>query len=498
MELRAKLKNIADGANGKVRRLTAAGVLILLALVMFFGAMFMPFQYYSNKSVLHVVHIDDGRDEEASMTVSQTERVHQSLFKVFEAAAALGDASRLHAAATGFIDDYEGYEKARKHLNELREEYQKIHVETMQEAMARGIKPDSAEFTRMLADNLSGMNLIALDMLETAFTSDNSGAYEAQYGGIVLALLVALIDIMIMIAAVVAVIFGVVMLVSTQYKAPPRVFMTIFTIMTAAGLTLCLFNPIIPPAAGPLALCCIAVSVFYLLGLARAVTSELSDRTLIKHAVVGALVPAAMLCLAAMPSFTVYVNGLGGRYLYYPGTVGTVCYSRIDAVIAIGIKISVRPVVISFILGGFIAAFSVLCAVKALTRLYRGGGNDGLFSAATVLTSLLAIAFLVAIAAVSARAQARGELVKYISGASWYVTAIVNALAAAYVITENKLNKKSATAASNAENAENAVNADASSAETADADSEDVGDSAYDDEPELGGGVEKSEADGKA
>ncbi len=447
MELRTKLKNIADRANGKVRRVTAACVLIVLALAMFFGAMFMPFQYYSNKSVLHVVHIDDGSGEEESRTVTQTERVHQSLFKVFGAAATLGDASKLHAAATGFIDDYAGYEKARMRLNELREEYQKIHNATMREAMSRGVSVDSAEFTRMLADNLSGMNLIALDMLETAFTSDNSGAYEAQFGGIVLALLVALIDIMIMIAAVIAVIFGAVMLVSMQYKAPPRVFMTVFTVMTAVGLTLCLFNPIIPPAAGPLALAAIAVSVFYLFGLARAVTGELSNRILVRNAVVGAVVPAAMLCLAAMPSFTLYVNGLGGRYLFYPGTVGTVCYSRIEAVMAIGLKISVGTVVLSYILGGFIAAFSILCSVKALRRLYRrdGLGNDGMFSAAALITGALAIAFMIAVAVTSAQAQARGEAVKYISGASWYVAAIVNVLAAAYIIIDNVLKKKSDT-----------------------------------------------------
>lgn len=450
-----KIKNIGGEKGGRRRTVISACIMIVFAVVMFFLGMFAPFQYYSDKEVLHVVLIDEDRPEDAHVYINTNERVHQSLFKLFEAVGALADASRLHAASTGTITDYEKYEKARDRLSELRKQYSYIWNETYFEAKSKGISPESTTFIRMLADNLSEMNLMALDLLETAFTSDNTGAYETLYGAVTLALFSALLTLCIMILSVVAIALAVGRLVSKDFKDTSLIFYRLFAIFSAVGMVICIFNPMIPPAAGPLAAACLSVAVFYIMGILKGFADDAPLRAFVKNSLVGALVPVSMLCLSSMPSLIMYANGLGGRYLFYPGTVGTVCYSRVKAAIEIGLDIPYGAVTLSFILGGLTAVLSIVCAVKALEHLYKcREGTSVPLCIVMCVTAALSLALVIALYAVTAQLQAAGKLVRYIPGACWYVTSVIMVGCTVLLAVLGKKSGGDKTAAADAEQAE--------------------------------------------
>ncbi len=425
IETSGKPNSESAGASVKRRTVIAACAMIALSLAMFFVALFAPFQYYSDKDVLHTVYVDADDPEKGQIAVYQTMRVHQSLFKVFGAAGALGDAATLHEAAKGVITDYDKYKSAQRRLSELRARYRDIYDETVKEAHALGESTDSERFRKMFAKRLSDINLMALDMLETAFTSDNSGAYEAVYGGIVLAMLSALINIVIMIVAIVAIVFAVLSICSSA-KNRNSLFYKLFTVIAAFDMALCLFNPIIPPAAAPLALACIAASFYYLIGFLRSFPNAPSRAAFIKNAVIGALVPVSMLCLAAVPSLTLYINGLGGRHLSYPGTIGTAAYSRIEAMLAIGLDISAGALTVAHIFGILYAIIAIAVSVKALDGLYTCSEKPYAFTSAVLfIGAACAISLIVGVYAITAKLQTAGELVKYIPGACWYVGAVL-------------------------------------------------------------------------
>lgn len=444
VDVRNKLKNLNANTDSKTRRVVIASVMIFIALVMFFGAMFMPIQYYSNKEVLHVVQTDDGEGDVKKIT--QTERVHQSLFRVFGAVGELGNASKLHKASHSTINDNGGYERARARLTDLRNQYQSIYAKTERQANEKGISLDSSKFRRMLADNLSGMNFMALDLLEIAFESDNTGIYEAQYAGVILALLGSLINVFIMITAVLAIIFAAVMFVSEQYKNPPHLFLNLFMAFSLVELTLYAFNPIAPPAAGPLALACISTIVYFIAGLWRALVSDSPTQTVVKQVITVGSTVIIVLMLAQMPSLTVYAKGLGGKYLYYPGTIGTGSYSRIDIITKVGISISYGPVVTAFLIGGLAAIIAVACAATSLNSWYKGRLPYNI-EVALLFEMALSVAFIAIMAAISRENLKGSEPVAYIPGVCWYVImAMCIAVVAYSMIDEHIASKKKRSA----------------------------------------------------
>ncbi|MDE7464614.1 MAG: hypothetical protein K2M48_06250, partial [Clostridiales bacterium] len=156
----------------------------------------------------------------------------------------------------------------------------------------------------------------------------------------------------------------------------------------------------------------------------QSIATDAPRSGLIKNSIVAAGASVAMLCLAAMPSLTMYVNGMGGRYLYYPGTVGTVYYSHIEAMIKIGLGIPDGAITVSIVLGIIVSVLSVFAATTALYRLYNGANKkDGMFNVLLTVIALNALALIIAVSAISAGLQADGTKVKYIVGASWYVNA---------------------------------------------------------------------------
>ncbi len=474
-DIRAKIIRISGEAGGRRRAIISACVMIAVSVAMFFIAFFAPFRYYSDQDVLHVIYIDSEQSESTEVRVFETRRVHQSLFRIFEAATALEDASILHAASIGTITDEREYEAARERLNELRKQYSDIVTETTERAVKEGVSLDSDGYIDMIADALSDMNLIALDMLETAYTSDNTGSYEAVYTGIALGTASAVMNLLIMVVSIVALAFSIFAIVSPNVKNHNGLFFRLLTVPSAASLTLCVFNPIMPPASAPLALACTSTIMFYVSGLARSVASDMPTAAVVKNAIVGALVPAAMLCLAIVPSFTIYVTGLGGKYLFYPGTVGTVFYSRISAMIEIGLEIPKGPMTLAFVMGIMISIASIACAIAALHRQYYYSNKKfGLLPAALAATAVIGIAFVIAVAAVTSDLVSSGKLVRYIAGASWYVNiALMTACAVFMTVGGLLADKSDATkktvpnAAAEAE-AENAENTDAENGENTD------------------------------
>ncbi len=440
-DIKNKVNSKISGEDGKCS-IVSACVIAVLAVALFFTAMFAPFQYCSDMNTLHIVHLeeqDPDKPDEPRAVIYEIERVHQSLFRLFEAATYLSDASVLHdvVAGAGQPTDRELYEKARARLDELRGEFNDIHLKTVNDAGLLGIETDSIKFTEMLADNLSDMNLIALDMLETAYRSDNTGVYEAVYGGIVLGLFNALINLAIMAAAVVAIIFAMLALFG-KVRNRELLFLQILSALPALGMILCLFNPLIPPAAGPLALCCISFIVFSIYGFINALGKG-NTTSLIKNTVVGVIVPTAFLLMSIVPSFTVYVNGMGGNYLYYPGTVGTVICSVIRAQTETGLNIPHSPVTIAIIIGSIAAVMLAVVSVKALERLYKNAGSDGdaLFGGVLAVTGAAAMAMVISVAAITGNIQDEGSLVKYISGASWYIALVSTILCTVFFALYN-------------------------------------------------------------
>lgn len=432
-EFRNKLKNIFG--DQKRRVIISACVMIAVALAMLFTALIAPFQYFSDRDVLHIVYVEvddvsgdvadgngsEGGDnavgEEATVTVNETRRVHQSLFQLFEAVTMLGDASTLHAASNGEIYDQRDYEEARERLTELRAEYEQIVKRTEQEAEKKNIAQKSDEYTDLLADNLSDMNLAALDMLETAFASDNDGSYETVYGGIVLALFNGIINLLIIIVAIVAIVFSIIWLITKSQKTRYSLLFAIFTALSLTGLLMCVFNTVVPPAACPLALACISVSAFFVSGLSRAVLGDAPVRNVVRNGVAAALVSVGTLCLASLPSLTLYVKSLG----LYPGTVGTVSFSRLKAGQELGLEIT-SAMSEAFTIGIILSALSVVAAVIALDRLYHGSKNKGgLFSALLAVIAIVALVMCVVVSSKSGVLDEQAISIKYIVGACWYV-----------------------------------------------------------------------------
>ncbi len=394
---------------------------IALSLALFFVALFAPFQYYSNKEVLHTVGTND-KEEGAHVLVYQNTRVHQSVFKLFGAAGALGAAGTLRSKTTGIPTDLDKYQTAKAQLDGLRAQYRDIYQATVDQAAKKGVSANSAAFQDMFADNLSRMNLIALDMLETALQADNVGAYEALFAGCVLGMLNALVNIFIMLASVIALVFAAVALATKKKFGEGLIFLRIFTVLSITGMMMCIFNPMFPPAASPLALACLSVIVYFCMGLARSLLCETTGLAVkIKNGAIAATISASVLALAAMPSYTVYVNGLGGRYLYYPGTVGTAYYSWVTAMLTTGLKIPGGALAAANVLGIVACLVSVAVTVLALDRQYRNAAdNNGFFAFLSVVAALMSIALIASSAAITSSLQDNGKSVKYIAGACWY------------------------------------------------------------------------------
>lgn len=436
-DIRAKLKNIAGGE--RRRAVITAGALIALALAMFFVALFAPFRYFSDKDVLHIVYetSEEGEDGESSggeavAEYNEIKHVRQSLFMLFEATTMLGDASALHAASFGEIYDEEDYENARKRLTELRDEYNKIVTDTRAQAQKEKIAEGSDDYNDLLAANLSEMNLMALDMLETAFESDNAGAYEAVFGGVVLGLINGIINLLIATTAIVAVTIAILRIFGKGKRPALSLFFSLFTSISALGLLMCVFNPVIPPAACPLALCVISVAVYFCMGLARALVGATPLHTVIKNAVCAALVPTAMLCLAAKPSLTLYVNVTAGHDLYYPGTVGTVMYSRVEAIKKIGLGIPDGALKAAFVLGIAACIFAAIATTVSLDRQYRGTKSRGaVYSALLLVTTAVTVMLAIWISASGSNLKTAGISAGYTAGACWYILIAFTAVAAA-------------------------------------------------------------------
>ncbi|MDE7464793.1 MAG: hypothetical protein K2M48_07160, partial [Clostridiales bacterium] len=221
-EFREKLKSMIGDATR--RTVISVCVMIAVSLVMIFTALFAPFRYFSDKDVLHIVYTETEDGGEAVVTVSEIKHVRQSLFRVFEAAILIDDATTLHAASQSEIYDQESYDRARERLSALRAEYSDIINRTKADAKKKGIAEGSAEYSDMLADNLSEMNLMALDMLETAFASDNSGSYETVHRGVMLGLFEGLINLLIIVAAITAIVFAVFRFVTKSQNSQYSLF----------------------------------------------------------------------------------------------------------------------------------------------------------------------------------------------------------------------------------------------------------------------------------
>ncbi len=409
--------------------LISSCVMIVFAVVMFALAMFAPFKYYSARDVLHILHVEDEDKSgfQEDVYVAQNIAVHQSMFRVFSAAEALGDASVLHAFYTDGVmpKDTERLMSAREHLDKLRKQYADIYSTTAREAKDNGISTDSEQFAEVLAKRLAQMNLMALDLLETATTADKPTSYSAMFSACVLGMFSAIFNILICVLSIVALIFAVLNLVTKRAAVETPVILRLFTILTAVSLFLLLFNTAMPPASGPLALCCAAVAVFFLFGAARSVlAADGSGSAVIRNMAVAALSGVGMLVLAATPSYIMYLNGLGGWHLYYPGTVGTVYFSWVEAMSKVGLEIPHGAITVSRILGIIVSIVSVVCADKALIRLYRNSQDKSVLSSVAMFISCaVSIALCIISAALTSKLQSAGTLVKFIAGASWYASA---------------------------------------------------------------------------
>lgn len=479
-QFREQLKNVAGGE--RRRSIISSCALIAVSLVVFFVAMFAPFRYFSDKDVLHIVYEqseDSEVGEEAVAEVNEIKSVRQSLFMLFEATTMLGDASTLHAASNGEIYDEEDYSRARERLAALRDEYSKIVNDTKAHAQKLGISEASGEYKDMLADNLSRMNLMALDMLETAFASDNTGSYEAVFGGVVLGLLNGIVNLLIAVAALVAIVFAVLRLFKTTGKPAFLLFFTVFSVLSAVGLLMCVFNPVVPPAACPLALCIIATVAYFAAGLARSVVGDVPLFVIVKNAVVAAVVPIATICLSIMPSLTIYVKGMGGHYLYYPGTVGTVMYSRVEAMLKIGLGIPDGAVKAAFMFGIAASALAVIASTVALERQYCGAeGRGAVYTVLLFLAAFASVALAASVSAISADLNSQGTPVEYIVGASWYIMLALFAAVAIFITVFDEV-KRHKTARESAAAGEERVTCEcANSSETAGAEDYSVRDDA--------------------
>lgn len=425
---------------------------IALSLALFFIALFAPFQYYSNKEVLHSVDIND-EEEGAHVLVYQNTRVHQSVFKLFGAAGSLGAAGTLRSITTGSPTDLDKYQTAKAQLDGLRAQYRDIYQTTVAQAAKKGIAVTGEAFQDMFAANLASMNLIALDMLETALQADNASAYEALFAGCILGMLNALVNIFIMLASVIALIFAVVALATKKKFDEGVIFLRIFTVLSLVGLLMCVFNPMLPPAASPLALACLTVIVFFGAGFARSLLCETACVAVkVKNASIAAVVSVAVLALAAMPSYTVYVNGLGGRYLFYPGTIGTAYYSWVTAMLTTGLKIPGGALAAANVLGIMTCLISVVAAVFALDRQYKKATDiNGFFAFITTAAALLSIALIVSSACITESLQDKGKCVKYIVGACWYSHAVMMLISTVFfsVFRPRGASSKQTTAAAN-------------------------------------------------
>lgn len=402
--------------------LIGACVVIALSLAMFFVALFAPFQYYSNRDVLHVIYINADDAEDATVTIYHNKRVHQSLFYMFESATALSDASVLHAFHSGIMPEIDKLERAEERLRDLRGEYSSIYAQTIVQAGNKGIATSDEKFLDMLASNLSDMDLMALDMLEVANNPDNGALYDAMYSTAILGLFSALLNVSVMALAIVAIAMSVYVLIAKKNFGFASIFFKLFLLLSAVDMLLCVFNPSIPPAACPLALACIATAVFYIAGIARSFISDGSARVLCKNAVVGALVPISMLCISSIPSLTLYVNGLNDKFLLYPGTVGSVYYNWIKATVTIGLEIPHGAIMVSRVLGGIVCVLAAFCSYKALTRLYFDrNARDIVYYIGLFLCSALALSLVIAVVVITAQLQDAGRFVRYIPGACWYI-----------------------------------------------------------------------------
>ncbi len=408
--------------------LISACVMIVLAAVMFALAMFAPFKYYSDRDVLHILQIEDEDDPELQedVYVSQNIAVHQSMFRVFSAAEALGDASVLHAFYTDGVmpKDTERLKSAREHLDTLQKEYQDIYSAAVGEATEKGIEIGSESFAKILAKKLSHMNIMALDLLVTATTADKPTSYRAMFSACVLGMFCGIFNILICVLSVVTVIFAILNLVTKRAHAETPVLLRLYVILSAVNLLMLLFNTAMPPASGPLALCCTAVAVFFIFGAVKSVLGDGSGAAVIRNMTVAALCGIGMLVLAATPSFTMYLNGLGGHYLYYTGTVGTVYFSWVEAMSTVGLEIPHGAITVSRVLGIIVCIVSAVCADKALIGLYRNNENKSVLSSVAMFISFAAsIALCIATSVMTSKLQNAGTLVKYIAGVSWYVSA---------------------------------------------------------------------------
>ena len=429
VDVKHKIKTVADRCGiTKHGAVLSAIVMILLAVCMTAMALFAPYKYYSTQSVLHILHIDDEETEEvqADVYVAQSIAVHQSVFRVFSAAGALGDASTLHAFYTKGVmpKEPERLEDARKRLNNLRKQYEEIYQETVKYAHSAGLVIGGEKFAEELAKNLSHMNIMELDLLEMATLADNEFSYNAMYAACIVGLFSGIFNILTVVLSAVTIIISILNIVTKRNAFETPILLRLYVIFSAVATLLCLFNTAVPPASGPLAMCCTVVSVFYLMGLVKSVTSDGSGEATIRNGTVGALIPIGMIVLAATPSFIMYLNGLGGKYLFYGGTIGTTYFSWVDATSVVGLDIPHGIITEARILGIILSVIAVVCADRALVRLYRDAQEKSVLLPVVAFIAFgVGLAVIISAAAVTAEYQAAGTLVKYIAGASWYVCA---------------------------------------------------------------------------
>lgn len=366
------------------RPVLSAAFAIALSLALIFIAFFAPFRYNSNRSGLHYVTVEGN-----SVIVHQSAHVDQSMFKLLEASSYIGAAMALNAFTYGSETDGKAFDKAMTTLRELRAQYDVRYARAVKQAAEAGADVDSEKFACILSDNLSDMNMIALDMLEAAYRSDNREVFSAISTGCVLGMLSALVNIMVIVTALVCIVFATIAIVAKQRFKYSAVFFNILGALSVCSMLMCVYNCILPPSSAPLALACTALISYFVYGTAKTLVSDSSLRVSVLGTLASACAIVGLLGFAVMPSFAIKLSGIGNKYADYPGTFGTAYLTWASISVNLGVKISRVPIIVGGILGGNAMCFTVLSAFATLGRNAKSKQTRSKFGFCGAMLSLL-------------------------------------------------------------------------------------------------------------
>lgn len=411
------------------RPILSAAFAIAFSLAMIFIAFFAPFRYNSNRSGLHYVTIEGN-----SVIVHQSAHVDQSMFKLLEASSYIGAAMALNAFTYGSETDGKAFDKAMTTLRELRAQYDVRYARAIKQAAAAGADVESEKFACILSDNLSDMNMIALDMLEAAYRSDNREIFSAISTGCVLGMLSALVNIIIIVTALVCIVFATLAIVAKQQFKYSTVFFNILGALSVCSMLMCVYNCILPPSSAPLALACTALISYFVYGTAKTLVSDSSLRVSALGTLASACAIVGLLGFAVMPSFAIKLSGVGNMYADYPGTFGTAYLTWATISVNLGVKISRVPIIVGGILGGNAMCFTVLSAFATLGRNAKSKQTRSKFG---LFGAVLSVLFCIITAAVVAGMDSANVIYGVKSGvfislafmAATAITLIVSAVA---------------------------------------------------------------------